>query len=1107
MKCGRCRQENPLGSNFCLGCGARLGSACAACGTELPAGSRFCNRCGTPVQTETRASPRFASPASYTPKHLAEKILTSRSALEGERKHVSVLFCDIAGSTALAERLGAEAMHVLLNRFFELALAEVQRYEGTINQFLGDGFMALFGAPLAHQDHAHRAVLAAAGIQRALREQQGKFGLPGEVELRTRMGLNTGPVVVGKIGDDLRMDYTAVGDTTNLAARLQQLAEPETILVSDATRRQGGDQVRLEPLLPVQVKGKAEPVQAYRVLGLGSRRSPLAGRWERALSRFVGRERELGVLNDLLEQAEHGQGQVVGIVGEPGVGKSRLLYEFRQGLAGRRVTYLEGRCPSYGVSFPYLPVLDIIRSSCDIADADPPEAVTNKVLFAVQEVGMDPQRAVPYLLNLLGVKDESGTVEPLAPDVIRARTLETLRQLAVKGSQRRPIVFAVEDMHWVDRPSEEYFDSLVENLPGAMILFVSTYRPGYRPPWLDHSYATQIALRPLSQAESRSVVHAVAPEERLADAVASLILAKAEGNPFFLEELARMVIEHPETAPTLVVPETVHGVLMARIDRLPDTAKQLLQTASVVGREVPRELLEALWDQPLEPQIGELVRREFLYQQARSGEPVYVFKHALTHEVAYESLLHERQRVLHARVVAVIERLYADRLGEHVEQLTHHSVRGEVWDSAVDHLRAAGAKAHAHGAVQESLERLEQALDLASRLPASAENSRRAIDIRLDLHMPLYLMGQVPRLVELHREAEAIARRIEDQPRLGRVAYRMGVYSWMNAQYVRGIAYCEEALRVAAATGDAQLRILGTYTLGVINLALGNYRVAADLLKRIVEGPDSGLARRAFGVSIGTMYIGSCSWLVLSLSDLGEFEQALHYGDAAVGAADSIDQPSAQAFACTQHAVALLLKGEFAPALPLCERAVRLCESGRVFVWLPAAYAAWGWTLAWAGRTVEGLPHLERSVTVWEGLGTKVYLSGFYFWWAEGLLLANRVAEARGAAEKARAFATELGERGNEAHILYLLGNIAAAGEPPELAGAESFYEQSMALATELGMRPRLAHGHLGLGRVHGKTGKREQARQHLASAATLFREMDMRFWLEQAETELKVVT
>src|SRR5215831_8550673 len=361
IQCPQCHQENPPQANFCLACGVRLTLSCQACGTELPTGARFCLACGQPVQAPDTVQRRPTAPVAYTPKHLAERILTSRSALEGERKQVTVLFCDLTNSTALAERLGPEAMHTVLNRFFELALAEVHRYEGTINQFLGDGFMALFGAPVAHEDHARRAVLAALGLQEKLHQEGVDAGsLSGGTEhappLSVRMGLNTGLVVVGSIGDNLRMDYTAVGDTTNLAARLQQLAEPGAILLSETTARLVRSEVRLEALEPAYVKGKTEPVVASRVLGPRPRRSPLAGLEERALSPFVGRERELTTLHELLVQIEAGQGQVVGLVGEAGVGKSRLLFEFRQCLSDRRVTYLEGRCLSYGSATPYLPL-------------------------------------------------------------------------------------------------------------------------------------------------------------------------------------------------------------------------------------------------------------------------------------------------------------------------------------------------------------------------------------------------------------------------------------------------------------------------------------------------------------------------------------------------------------------------------------------------------------------------------------------------------------------------------------------------------------------------------------------------------------------------------
>ena len=452
------------------------------------------------------ASPQEREPLSYTPPHLAEKILTSRSALEGERKQVTVLFCDLANSTALAERLGPEHMHTLLNRFFALALDAVHRYEGTINQFLGDGFMALFGLPLAHEDHAQRAVLAALALQRTLQDHHVELGEPYGVTCAFRMRLNTGLVVVGSIGNNLRMDYSAIGDTTNLAARLQQLAEPGTILVSDVTRWLVEGSVHLQALPPAQVKGKTDLVTPYKVLGTRSQRSPLARRGDRVLSQFVGRERELTALVEALEQVESGQGKVVGIVAEAGGGKSRLLYEFRQRLAGRRVTYLEGRCLSYGHAMPYHPIIDLLRNNCGITDTDGPETIAGKVQGALHEVGLDVEASAPYLLQLLGVKEGTEPLAALTPEAIKTRTFETLRQISLHESKQRPLVLEIEDLHWCDNTSEECLAWLVESVAGAAILLLLTYCPGYRPPWLDKSYATQMALRHLAPQESVTVV-------------------------------------------------------------------------------------------------------------------------------------------------------------------------------------------------------------------------------------------------------------------------------------------------------------------------------------------------------------------------------------------------------------------------------------------------------------------------------------------------------------------------------------------------------------------------------------------------------------------------
>ena len=662
-------------------------------------------------------------PLSYTPNHLAAKILTSRSALEGERKQVTVLFCDLANSTPIAERIGPEAMHTLLNRFFEVALNEVHRYEGTINQFLGDGFMALFGAPLAHEDHARRAVLSALALQRIFKDAE--LGTPYGVESQFRMGLNSGLVVVGSIGDNLRMDYSAIGDTTNLAARLQQGAEPGDILVSETTARLIQGHIRLEALPPVEVKGKAEAVPLYKVIGTLPRRSAMGNRGERTLSQFVGRERDLATLEAVWAQAEAGQGQVVGIVAEAGGGKSRLLYEFRQRLQDKQATYLEGRCLSYGSTIPYHPLIDVLRHNCGISETESPEAIIAKVHVALHEVGMDAEESAPYLLQLLGVKDGTASLTILTPEAIRARTFDTLRQMSLKGSQLRPLIIEIEDVHGIDKTSETYLTSLMENLAGAAILLLTSYRPGYRPPWIDKSYATQLSLRSLTLLDSTTVVHSTSHHAALPASLEHHIIAQAEGNPFFLEELTRAVIEQGALPTDVVVPDTIQGVLSARIDRLPEAHKRLLQTASVLGREFAPRLLQALWEEttPLASLLLDLKRLEFLYERARGEEPVYVFKHALTQEVAYDTLLTTRSQRLHAAAGHAMERLYPDWLAEHYEALAHHFTQGTVWEKAFDYLTKSGDKARQAYANQEAIAFYTQALEVSQRLTPALDDT------------------------------------------------------------------------------------------------------------------------------------------------------------------------------------------------------------------------------------------------------------------------------------------------------------------------------------------------------------------------------------------------
>ncbi len=858
MRCAACQEDNPSRARFCLACGARLATSCAACGAPAPDGARFCPDCGRPFGPGAQGPAR--PPESYTPRHLADKILTSRASLQGERKPVTVLFCDLVSSTALAERLGPDRMHALLGAFFDRALAEVHRYEGTVNQFLGDGLMALFGAPIAHEDHARRAVLAAMGLRHAIAEQPVRLDSGEEVVLTLRMGVHTGFVVVGAIGDNLRMDYTAVGDTTHLAARLQQLAEPGAILISDATARLVEGYALLERLGPAEIRGRAQPVIVHALVGPGSRRSRL-DETGHGLSRFVGRDRELATLTGLLGHVEQGDGQVAGIVGEPGVGKSRLILEMRRVLAPRQVTYLEGRCLSYGRSIPYLPVLDLLRAACGILDTDAPDRMGAKLRAALEALGIDTAEREPYLLNLLGIKDPDGRLGPLGAEAVMARTFDTLRQMTLVSSRQRPLILVVEDLHWIDQTSESYLASLVEGLAGARILLLATYRPGYRPAWMDRSYATQLSLRPLAAGDSLAVVRSLLPDVIDTDPRARLILDKAEGNPFFLEELARAVGDEAGPPTAVTVPDTVHGVLMARIDRLPETPKRLLQTASVLGREFSARVLEAIFEEaaPLRPHLLELSRLEFLYERSGAEEPIYVFKHALTQDVAQATLVAPRRRDLHRRAAEALEALYPSRIHDLAPVLAHHYGEAEAWAPAVAHATRAAEAARAAYANREALARYDQAITAAERAGLGPEPRIRLLEARADVSA---VLGDFERARSDLESALALAEALGEPTVRGRLLWTLGALWGGHKDYQKGIELTRRAVAMIESAGDRRAVAEARAQLGVMHLNLGRLAESRSELERALIlfrelGDEAGQGRTLEMLSMNAWMAGS----------------------------------------------------------------------------------------------------------------------------------------------------------------------------------------------------------------------------------------------------------
>ncbi len=1086
MKCGACGAVNRVGVAFCEDCGARLELVCSTCGAHMLPGKKFCGSCGSAVAARP-ASTELVAPSSYTPPHLAERILVSRSALEGERKHVTVLFCDVANSTSLAHVLGPETMHTVLNGFFELALAEVHRYEGTINQFLGDGFMALFGAPVAHEDHARRAVLAALGIQRSLRERQADAG-PPERQLAVRMGLNTGPVVVGKIGDNLRMDYTAVGDTTNLAARLQQQAEPGTILVSEVTSRLVKGHVRTEALPPIRVKSVAEPIVAYRIVGLDPRRSALESRDERALTEFVGRERELAALRDALAEAESGRGQVVGVVGEPGVGKSRLLYEFRRQIADRRITYLEGRCLSYGKSTPYLPLQQIIRANCGIVEADTPAQIGEKIGAALEQLGMKADEAAPYLLHLLGVQEGTEVLREVVPESIRARTFEIVWQMSLNGSRLRLLVVAVEDLHWVDKTSEDFLASVVENLPGCAILFVSTYRPGYRPPWMDKSYTTQIALRPLSTEESLRLVESTVQRAELPGPVVPLILSKAEGNPFFLEEMTRVVMERGETAVPFAVPDTIQGVLMARIDRLPEDAKRILQTASVLGREFSRRLLTAVCTDcgALEPHLLELKRQEFLYERAGAEEPLYVLKHALTQDVAYDSLLTPRRQALHAAAARALEALYADRLDQVYDRLAHHYSHTPEAAKAVEYLTRVAEKASRADAHEEAVSALQEALRHAEALPTETRD-RRTIEVILRQAYALYLLGRFPAAVELLLSRVPTLEQLQDPRLAGPYYFLLGYNSDLLGDGERAYASARRALDEAQRCGDEVTMGKAHCTLALESFWAGELRQGVEHGRQAVSLLEPREARA--WLAVGHWVQG------LNHMFLGDYDAAMDTETHARELMVRIGSRSGQAHVGWAIGYILLLRGDPGEAVDACQRALDLSpepHSGAL------ALGGLGWAHVLDGRDpARAIRPLEQAIQIFaqaqhrgEGLFTTIL--------GEALFLLNQVDEARRMVSRGLELARTRRYSFGAAWAERAAGSLAlAAGVLPE---AERSLRAALDAFTAMESRGEVGRTHLLLAQLARAKQEHEQAFTHLATAHATFSALRAAAHLRQTE-------
>ncbi len=885
MLCSSCQRENPPGARFCNGCGAALANVCPSCQNENPADASFCNACGTRLVAPSAEAPAHGAapttdvdeasspapsadqdPRAYTPAHLAARILQTRSALEGERKHVTVLFLDLADSTPIAERLGPEAMHEIMDRCFGVILAQVHHYEGTVNQFLGDGVMALFGAPIALEDAPHRAIRSALAIHRALEPLADDVRRRYGVEFRMRMGVHSGPVVVGRIGDDLRMDYTAVGDTTNLASRLQGLARPGMVLISEATASLVEGYFDFEPLGELDVKGRAEPVLGHRVVAERQVLERVEAQAASGLTPLVGRGPELAALERAFAMARDGHGQVVFLVGDAGIGKSRLRYELQQRLADEPHHWVEGRCMTYARDFPFHPIVDGLRRLFGIDANDDDVSALAKIESVERKRGGDLAWTLPYVRLLLSLPSGDPDVDAMDAATRRGETFRALAARNQRLSEGVPLVLVIEDIHWIDRASEEYLATLIDAIPRSRTLLILTHRPGYEQPFGDRSYHLRLALQPLSQREMGDMARALLASAEIPDALRTLIASRAEGNPFFVEEVTHSLLEEgalqvedgritlARDLSTISVPDSIQDVLMARLDRLGDEPKRALQIGAVIGREFALKLLARIVERgdELGPVIDELRALELIYEKTTHPELAFMFKHALTRDVAYDSVLVGRRRALHRIVALAIEELYRDRLAEQVEHLAHHFGEAEEWGKALEYrIRAAGKAADAF-ANQAAVEHAQRALEIADRVGESVPEPTR-IELLELLGAAAGALSEFQKSGDAFREAADLCEPERASLNYGRAAHS---YFWGHAYEDLAAATdaCEEvSMAHGLRDGVAMSLIMRAFT----DAIHGEHESAGARMAQVLElEPEHPEVRIVKGYVLGQ----ACEW-------------------------------------------------------------------------------------------------------------------------------------------------------------------------------------------------------------------------------------------------------
>ena len=1088
-----CGHENPAANQFCGGCGAAFARVCPACEHSNPPDHRFCGKCGAAVGAPAAAG--SAKKSDDSPIRIAEA--SAAESIDGERKTVTALFADIKGSTELMEDLDPEEARAIIDPALKLMIDAAHRYDGYVVQSTGDGIFALFGAPVAHEDHPQRALYAALRMQEELKRYSARLMADGGIPIQCRVGANTGEVVVRSISTgDGHTEYTPIGHTANLASRMQAVAPVGSIAASDATRKLVEGYFALKPLGPTRVNGVSEPVNVYEVMGLGPLRTRLQRSAGRGLTKFVGREREMEALRHAADHAKAGHGQIVAAMAEAGTGKSRLYFEFKAKNQSSWMV-LETFSVSHGKASAYLPVLDLLHGYFRIAGEDDERTRREKLTGRVLALDRSLEDALPYLFSLLGIVEGEDPLAQMDGQFKKRRTLEAIKRILLRESLNQPLMAIFEDLHWIDEATQEFLNLLADSLGTAKILLLVNYRPEYSHQWNSKTYYTQLRLDALGQESADEMLSALLGDGKDLIPLKRLIIERTEGNPFFMEETVQVLFDEGAlvhdgaavrlTKPlnTLKIPPTVQGILAARIDRLPPNAKDLLQALAVIGREFPLSLIRAVVPKPddeLNRVLDDLQLREFIYEQPAVGDTEYIFKHALTQEVAYNSVLIERRKQLHERIGAALETLYSSSLDDHLAELANHYGRANNPDKVVHYLTLAGKQALERSAFAQSQMQLQQGLEWVKALPESGERDGREMELATALAQGFLITKgfTAPETREAAERARVLA---EKGGNLAQLVLRIfGIYqgATVSGDYLTAGVLADRILYLAQRDGSPSSLAFAYHAECSPHYFRGDLVGAQEHfahLEGFLEAPDYRQTPGTVAIAMGNA--SRCAWT------LGYADQARARMAQMIAFHRESKNPYSLVFA--RYLESWLYRSMREPqrieaaatlALGICE------EHGFPFLRAQVGILM-GWARAQLGSPNEGISLIRQGLADLAGLGSRLGITDQLTGLAEAQALDGRLDQALGTIEEAlQVNPEELVFRPN---ILTCRGELRLKISQPELAEAD--FREAIALGQQMKAKAWELRATMSLARLLATQGRREEARTMLAEIYSWFTE------------------